>query len=259
MDLHLARHPSARALALRDAFAALPIEEITPDLCLVLGGDGTMLAAIHERGRDRRYLGINCGNLGFLMNDAAGEPAEVAREVLARVVDAQLQERAFLCLRVRWEPPEGAEIPVDPSDFAINDVCLTRASGQTCHLRVEVDGVEVVSRLICDGLIAATPLGSTAYSFSAGGPAAHPSLEALHLTAICPHLPRLPPMVLPPRTRITVEARYPDHRPAHLSVDGVDRGPARWMEVSVDPARLRLCHLPGHDLTATLVRKIVAV
>ena len=84
-------------------------------------------------------------------------------------------------------------------------------------------------------------------------------VEALHLTAICPHLPRLSPMVLPPQTAVTVEARYPDHRPARLSVDGVDRGIAHRMCVSADPVRLRLCYLPGHDFTATMVRKIVAV
>ena len=258
MDILLARHPSPLALALHGAFDALaPPASLAPDLCLVLGGDGTMLAAIHQHGRDRRYLGINCGNLGFLMNDPAGDPHDIARRLLDQIADNQIQEHNFPCLRICWTDAEGDAISGE--DFAINDAWIARSTGQTCHLRVVVDGVEVVSRLICDGLIAATPLGSTAYSFSAGGPAAHPRVEALHLTAICPHLPRLSPMVLPPQTSVTVEVRYPDHRPARLSVDGVDRGIAHRMCFNTDLVRLRLCYLPGHNFTATMVRKIVAV
>ena len=82
---------------------------------------------------------------------------------------------------------------------------VERQVGQTCHLRVTVDDVEVVGRMVCDGIVAATALGSTAYSFSAGGPAAHRCVRAIQLTAICPHTPRLAPLMLPPASRVRVE------------------------------------------------------
>ena len=255
MQYVLPAHPSVRARALADAFERLaPPRELAPDLKVVLGGDGTMLHCIHQHRAQGDFFGINCGNLGFLMNDLEGESDAVVAAVVASVQSGQLRRHSFPCLQLHAQGPGG-----DILDFAVNDVYVARETGQTVHLRVTVDGVVVVSRLICDGLIAATPLGSTAYSFSAGGPAAHPLVQALQLTAICPHSPRLSPMVLPPNTVVEVEVEAPERRPALVSVDGEDRGRVHRLTVSPAPHRVQLCFTQSHDFTGTLVRKILHV
>lgn len=230
----------------------LPV--LPEDLCLVLGGDGTMLQAIHAKDAKGRFFGINCGNLGFLMNDIPGSPEQVVTDVLNMLQTGKIQSRSFPCLWMEAEGPDG-----NFSDFAVNDAYVARETGQTCHLRVAVDGVEVVSRLICDGLIAATPLGSTGYSFSANGPAAHPLVEAIMLTAICPHAPRLSPMVLPPNTEIRIDIQHPNHRPARASVDGQDRGRVHTVRIRQAQHRASLCFAPDHNYTTTLINKIIAV
>ncbi len=244
-------HPNARSLAL---YTTLQKRAGSLDLPLhvVLGGDGTMLHCIHQHGGQGNFFGVNCGTLGFLMNDMPGKVEEVAEQVLRVLQDGRWINHDFPSLQLHAEGPDGLI-----EDFAVNDVYVARETGQTVHLRVVVDGVEVVARLVCDGLIAATPLGSTAYSFSAGGPAAHPLVEALQLTAICPHSPRLSPMVLPLSTQVEVEVESPDRRPARVSVDGQDRGRVRRLRVSLASRRVTLCFLPEHDFTGTLVRKIL--
>lgn len=243
--------PNARARAIAAVLEqSLGFSEIAPEVRVVLGGDGTMLHAIHLHDAQGAFFGINCGNLGFLMNDLEGTPEEIASVVLQGYKRWIFQD--FPCLQLTAEGPDG-----EIRDFAVNDVYVARETGQTVHLGIQVDGQRIVSRLTCDGLIASTPLGSTAYSFSAGGPAAHPLVEALQLTAICPHSPRLSPMVLPPRSVVEVEVQSQDRRPARVSVDGQDRGRVHRLKVEPALRRVRLCFLETHDFTGTLVRKIL--
>ena len=245
---------NARGFALDEAFARLSLPaSLAPEICLVLGGDGTMLRAIHHHGPQHSYLGINCGYLGFLMNDMVGEPDHVAR-VVASILEAEgYVAHGFPRLQVRAITPDGDEI----EGAAVNDVYVERQSGQTCHLRVTVDGVEAVGRMVCDGLIAATPLGSTAYSFSAGGPAAHPLVRATQLTAICPHTPRLAPLVLPHTSPIHIEVLEPKLRPARCVIDGEPLGNVEQVDVRGSDLMVRLCFLDGHDFTRTMFEKIV--
>ena len=251
MRLSRPAFPNARSHALYSALQSR-VAELELPLHVVLGGDGTMLHCIHQHGGEGNFFGVNCGTLGFLMNDMPGDVEQVAQQVLDVLQKKSWKAREFPCLQLYAEGPDGVI-----EDFAVNDVYVARETGQTVHLRVVVDGVEVVNRLVCDGLIAATPLGSTAYSFSAGGPAAHPLVRALQLTAICPHSPRLSPMVLPLETRVEVEVESPYRRPARVSVDGQDRGRVRRLGVSLSSRRVTLCFLPEHDFTGTLVRKIL--
>ena len=226
---------------------------LAPDLCLVLGGDGTMLRAIHHHGPLHSYLGINCGYLGFLMNEVLGSADFVARSV-ADVLEAEgYVAHGFPRLEVRALTPDGDEL----LGAAVNDVYVERQSGQTVHLRVTVDGVEAVKRMVCDGLIAATPLGSTAYSFSAGGPAAHPLVRATSLTAICPHTPRLAPLVLPHTSPIHIEVLDPEHRLARCVIDGEPLGNVASVDVRGSELTVRLCFLDGHDFTRTMFEKII--
>ncbi len=245
-----------------DVGAALAREPGPEGVCVVLGGDGTMLRAIARYGAGPVYFGVNFGRLGFLMND----PAALARA--AGVPDAQALDAGMIAALVRgggWHAPGFPRLAMEAVDAAgvvhsgraINDVYVERERGQTCHLRVTVDGVEVVERMVCDGLIVATALGSTAYSVSAGGPAAHPLLRALHLTAICPHSPRLPPLVLPESSVVAVEVLDAERRPARVVVDGSQTGDVRRVEVRGGTDEVRIAFLEGHDFVGAMVAKVL--
>lgn len=253
---------SGRAQALAAALDRAGVGEDAGDagLCLVLGGDGTMLNAIHgaDDGAARTYLGINCGNLGFLMNDIAGDEAAVARAVGEIVRQRRYVAHRFPRLRARVDLAGAAAGGSPLEALAVNDIYVERQGGDTCHLRVEVDGVEVVGSMSCDGIIAATPLGSTAYSYSAGGSPSHPLVQAFHLTPICPHTPRLAPILLPTTSRVRIDVLLPGRRPARVVTDGVAHGDATG--VSVDWAsghEVSIAFVEGHHFTGTLLRKVL--
>ncbi len=246
----VSKSPAAQAFA-----AALdapgPLPPVPDDLSLVLGGDGTMLQAIHERAHGRTWLGLNFGHLGFLMNDL---PAQGGVEyVRDRLATHDWQSHNFMRLSMRAEAGER-----EVAGLAVNDVYVERQSGTACHLKVSVDGHVVAERLVCDGIIAATPLGSTAYSFSAGGSAGHPLVRSVHLTAICPHAPKLPPLVLPATARIRVDVLDAKRRPARVVLDGIAHGDVRYVEIGSSPDDdVALAFFAGHDFTRTLLRKLV--
>lgn len=240
---HVSRTARAKALD-----AALGPLEGPEDLCVVLGGDGTMLAAVRLHPTGVRFLGLNCGGLGFLLNEVPGEPADVASRVRTILAEGRMRTVAFPRLRMRAGPHTAV---------AVNDVYIERASESTCHLKVTVDEVVVVERMVCDGLIVATPLGSTAYSLSAGGPAAHPLLRATHLTPVCPHRPRLEPLVLPPDARVKVEVLDAELRPARVVVDGEAWPDVELVEVGPAPDDVHLCFFEHHQFTRTLVEKVL--
>ena len=232
-----------RALELRDRLASR-LPELPEELVLVLGGDGHMLSVIHEMGLDHIYLGLNCGRVGFLLNEP--EPFEEMLE--------QLQRGAW---RVHEMPRLVATAEGRELGHALNDIYLERDSGQTAHLRVCVDGEEVVQRMVCDGVIVSTALGSTAYALAAGGPAVHFGLHTLQLTSIAPHRPRLPSIVLPEGKRIQIEVHHPDKRPVRAVADGRDLELVERVEVALAPERARLAFLRGHDPTRALIRKLI--
>jgi NAD+ kinase len=245
---------SPRARAVEAALVqAAPPEGLAPDVCVVLGGDGTMLRAIARHGGAFRYVGVNCGHLGFLMNDLPGEPGTVARTVARLLVADRWLAPRFPRLRMRAADRAGALFDAR----ALNDVYVERMRGQTCHLRVTVDGVEVVRHMVCDGIVIATSLGSTAYSFSAGGPAAHPLLRQLHVTAICPHHPRLHPLLLPIGTTVRVEVLDAEERPARAVSDGVAHEEIVMVEIVGGSDEVTLCFAEGHNFTSTMIRKVL--
>lgn len=230
-------------------YATGALDGLPEDLCLVIGGDGFMLQAINEAGPELTYLGINAGTLGFLLNDLDD----------LTLTSQQLKEgnwtvREFPRLRLEGNTASGK--PLD--GMAVNDVYLERISGNTAHLRVRVNGVEVVDRMACDGLIVATALGSTAYSFSAGGSACHPDLRLIQLTAICPHLPKLPPITLPQTAIIEVESLDMEKRPARVVTDGREQDSVAWVRIENAQSDIKLAYLGGHHPTATLIRKLIS-
>ena len=166
------------------------------DVVLVLGGDGTLLAVadiIGQSGRDVPILGVNFGYLGFL--------TEITRPELFTSLDEVLTGRAAHDDRMMLVGRTGAS-----SRVALNDIVLTRtALSRMVDLDVTV-GDQFVTSVRCDGLIIATPTGSTAYNLSAGGPVVHPSMDAIVLTPIAPHTLTHRPIVIPAEREVRVSA-----------------------------------------------------
>jgi len=226
----------------------LDLASLPPEVCVVVGGDGFMLRTIRERGPGHVYLGLNAGHLGFLLNDV------VDAEAVARALsDAAWTTFSFPRLRLTAWRSDGSEVTA----LAVNDLYLERATGQTAHLEVRIDGNVVVGRLICDGLLASTALGSTAYSYSAGGVPCHPQVPALLVTPIAPHVPRLTPMMLPLDAVVELSALDTLRRPVRAVADGVDLGEVVRMRVENSQDNVQLAFLEGHNFTRTLVRKVL--
>jgi NAD+ kinase len=187
------------------------------DLIVVLGGDGTLLSIARLVGeRETPILGINLGGLGFLTEITVEE----TQATLARVLAGDFEVDRRITLEATVESHAAGERAADRESFrALNDVVINkRALGRMLELIVVASGERFCSYR-ADGLIIATPTGSTAYALSAGGPIVFPSLEAVVLAPICPHTLSNRPVVLPDSFEIDVRVRT-DENGAMLTVDG---------------------------------------
>ena len=184
-----------------------------PDLVISLGGDGTMLrAAQHAHAADVPLLGVNLGTLGYLTEvDAADEVAAV-RRVLAGEYD--IQDRMMLSCSI-----DGAADAAPGPFVALNEVLVERATRtRLVRLGVRVGG-ESLGDFNADGIIVATPTGSTAYALSAGGPIVSPRAECLVVVPVSPHMVFARPIVLAADEVVEVTVR-PSGPGASLSLDG---------------------------------------
>ena len=182
------------------------------DLLLVLGGDGTLLSAAREVAqRSKPILPINLGSLGFLTSFTLDELYPALEETLAgRLVASERVMLKATLLRNGKAEDEQAVL----NDVVINKGALARMT----ELRLSLDG-DFVCRYRADGLIVATPTGSTAYSLSAGGPIVHPSVEAVVITPICPHTLSDRPLVV--RDNSVVEVSLMETADSvYLTLDG---------------------------------------
>jgi NAD+ kinase len=185
------------------------------DLIVVLGGDGTLLGVARLIGRrETPILGVNLGGLGFLTEITTDE----ARKVLSQVVAGQFEVDRRIALEAiveRADQSNGA-----PAQFrALNDLVITkRELGRMLDLHVAADQKPLCSYR-ADGLIVATPTGSTAYALSAGGPIVFPNLRVLVLAPICPHTLSNRPVVLPDHFELELRVNSDDHG-AILTCDG---------------------------------------
>jgi NAD+ kinase len=197
--------------ALEDAGAQMVTgEDDKPDMVLAVGGDGTMLGAARSAlAWDVPVLGFNLGTLGFL---ARAEPSEMDT-VVGRLLsgDFDVDERLTV----------SADIGTGSQD-GVNDVVVEKIdSTRLVSLEVVIDDT-LFTTYRADGLIVATPTGSTAYSFSAGGPVVDPGVDALVLTPVAAHSLFDRPIVLPADSRITVSVR--GDRPVRINVDKTSLG-----------------------------------
>ena len=181
-----------------------------PDMVLAVGGDGTMLAAVRRAlAYDVPVLGFNLGTLGFLANVEPDLLQAVVTQILAG--DYDIDERMTVSATVAGVTASG-----------VNDVVVEKLDTQRLvALTVSIDGAEFTTYR-ADGLIVATPTGSTAYAFSAGGPLVDPSLKALILTPVASHSLFRRALVLPPTSEISVKVTL--DRPVHVTVDKNDLG-----------------------------------
>ena len=207
------------------------------DVAVSLGGDGTMLRTVDlVAGDDVPVIGVNLGHLGYL---AEVEPQQLC-DALSRFFDgtSHIQERMRLTVEVRSAAGPSAESRSYP---ALNEAVLGKTpTGQIVRVDVAVDG-ERFTTYSADGIIVATPTGSTAYAWSAGGPIVAPSHAALLLTPVAPHMLFDRSLVLPPEATIRLEVAA--DRPAVLSVDGRSLGPLEVGDVvtctaAASPARV---------------------
>jgi NAD+ kinase len=161
------------------------------DLVIALGGDGTALAALRAAAQaSRPVLGVACGSLGAL----TAVTADRIDDALDRVARGDWSERRLPALIAETD---------DGELHALNDLVLVRAGAGQVMLEVEVDGERFI-RLAGDGIVAATPLGSTAYTLASGGPMLAPGASGMVLTPLSPHGGSCPPLVAGPESRVTI-------------------------------------------------------
>ena len=184
------------------------------DLLVVLGGDGTILNVVARLGTELKPIfGINVGSLGFLT--CAGSTGR--KETVASIAQGKISFSRRTLLEIQLRNP-GAE-PV--TSIAMNDVVISRGEiSRLVRLRTTVDG-EVLTEFNADGLIIATPTGSTAYSLSAGGPILEPRSGVFVITPICPHVLTNRSLIVSDDAEIVVEAIERSY-PVFLTVDGRD-------------------------------------
>lgn len=192
---------------------ALEAEYAAADAAIVLGGDGTVLFCCRLfASRPIPVIGVNLGTVGF-MTEVLGEDWLAALESFERG-DSGLSERMMLGIEVLRD----GQIMLVES--ALNDCVLSGSSAsRLVGLDVDLSGF-FLGQYRADGLIVATPTGSTAYSLSAGGPILHPEAESMILTPICPHSLSNRPLVLPPQEKITISVKQNQRIPVTLTVDG---------------------------------------
>ncbi len=232
----------------RDRLAArygnVPFEEA--DVIVALGGDGFMLQTLHgTMDLDVPVYGMNCGTIGFLMNEFNEE---------------NLPERLAAAEEERINPLAMVAECVDGSRhvaLAINEVSLLRAGPQAAKLRISVDGKVRLDELVCDGALVCTPAGSTAYNYSAHGPILPIDSEVLALTAMAAFRPRRwRGALLPKSAKVRFDVLEADKRPVMADADSRSVQNVAWVEISSkDDIVHRILFDPGHGLEERLTRE----
>jgi len=221
------------------------------ELAIVLGGDGTiLLAAELLRGTQAPLLGVNLGHVGFLAESERDDLAHTVERAIAR--DYDVDERLALDVVVT---KDGSEIF---HTWALNEATVEKAGGvRMIELVLEVDG-RPVSSFGCDGVVLSTPTGSTAYSFSAGGPVVWPQVKALLMVPLSAHALFSRPLVVDPESTLAVEVAGRIQQEAVLWCDGrrgCELTPGSRVSVTQSSQPVRLARLHPAPFSDRLVRK----
>jgi NAD+ kinase len=214
---------------------------------IVLGGDGTILRAAElVRGHDVPIIGVNLGNVGFL--------AEIAQPSVAEIVSAVQNGKLHREPRlvIKYEIVRAGKVCAQ--GWALNEVAVERSSTQMLELFVQIDG-RPLSKWGCDGVICATPTGSTAYAFSAGGPVVWPEVSALVLLPLAAHALFSRPMVVSPDCEIVIDVSSQN---AQISADGLrqtDLVAGDRIVLTRDASKIQLAYIADGKFTDRLVAK----
>jgi NAD+ kinase len=228
-----------RSLVAKHDFIDIAGKRTKPDVIVALGGDGFLLQVLHKyMHRNIPVYGMNCGSVGFLLNSFHAD------DLLERIERAR---RAILHPLVMYaRTADGRE----RQELAINEVSLFRESRQAAKIRISIDHVVRVQDLTADGILVATPAGSTAYNFSAGGPIIPLNGGLLSLTPIAPFRPRRwRGALLNHQSSITFEVLDPQKRPVSAVADFTEVRDVVSVSVFEDRSiSLSLLFDPEHNL-----------
>jgi NAD+ kinase len=222
------------------------------DLIIAVGGDGTMLHAAALTGSGKvPLLGVNRGRLGFLADIS---PAEML-ENLEQILEGNYSRETRLLLEAKITAADGSQRLA----VAVNDIVLQRReTGRMIDVETRIAD-RYVNTHAGDGLIVATPTGSTAYALSCGGPIIEPLLDAVVIVPICPHTLGDRPIVIPASLDIEVKLLPRHDTKAEVSVDGHSLGeldPDDRLLISESANRITLIHPPGYDYYGILRSKL---
>lgn len=216
------------------------------DVLVALGGDGTMLEVLHQHySLDKPVYGINLGSVGFLLNPYR------EKNLIDRINDSQ--EVVLHPLRMLTTTEEGEKIKA----IAFNEVALFRQRRQTAHISISVDDIERMPELVCDGVMVATPAGSTAYNLSAHGPILPLDSNILALTPISAFRPRRwQGALLPSDSKINIHVEDCDKRPVSVTADFTEVRHVRHVEVwQSSEISVKILFDPDHHLEERILKE----
>jgi len=235
----------------RDAYGRLEkrygnADPAKADVIVALGGDGLMLQTLHKfMNSGKPIYGMHRGTVGFLMNEFVEE------RLTERLSNAHITVIHPLVMQARDAQGRMHE------HRAINEVSLFRQSAQAAHLQIMIDGQERLAELISDGVLVATPAGSTAYNLSAQGPIIPINAPLLALTPISPFRPRRwRGALLPNKAKVTIEIMDADKRPVAAVADHDEVRSVRRVDIAMDHnISINMLFDPGHNLDERILRE----
>lgn len=252
LGLRLFADPLTAALA--RSIDVLPVADMPGkvDCLLALGGDGTMLRAVRElKGQDLPVMGLNIGSLGFMTS--------ITENDLERALNCLASDQYITSPRSMIQCDVECDGGETETCRGLNDVVLQGVSrSRVVTLDMSIDDEKVAS-YVCDGLIVATPTGSTGHSLAAGGPIIMPGTRSLVVSVICPHSLSARPLVIPDDRRITFSCPKPPEHGLIVSVDGqVGHALSADGRVVVKraPQDIRFIHLPDYSYFPVLRAKL---